>query len=241
MIREAIDKILQLSPVDNSIIKIDDVQYTAKQINPVEKPEHHVPAYLKFNTLKGIADYVRDNIDSLHIGSLCFCVDPQDVLLYGPMQKDNCNRRFLYAVSKFQEKIFDFGQWFDLETFIINLQSRFVQTEVVENMLSALANMASKKVRQHTDSGFGQSIEVKVGLELRTYVDIKNPLELHPYLTFHEVEQPAMSCVLRLRETKDTIQCALFQADGGAWKTTAIENICDWLTEDLEAKIKIYG
>ena len=37
----------------------------------------------------------------------------------------------------------------------------------------------------------------------------------------------------------ETPQCALFEADGGAWKIKAIEAIRGWLKSDLKTKAQI--
>jgi hypothetical protein len=52
-------------------------------------------------------------------------------------------------------------------------------------------------------------------------------VELRPYRTFREIEQPASKFVLRVKRGGEGQKpgCALFEADGGFWKLEAIENI----------------
>ena len=35
--------------------------------------------------------------------------------------------------------------------------------------------------------------------------------------------------------------CALFEADAGSWRLKAIENVKDWLTDELGDDCKVYG
>jgi hypothetical protein len=52
-----------------------------------------------------------------------------------------------------------------------------------------------------------------------------------------EVEQPVSSFIFRMKEDKYSkgIQCALFEADGGAWKLEAMQAIKAYLDSELEA------
>lgn len=64
---------------------------------------------------------------------------------------------------------------------------------------------------------------------------IPSPVRLKPYRTFTEVDQPESDFVFRMKEDKyDGVQCALFEADGGAWKLHAMESIQEYLEEQLK-------
>ena len=67
-------------------------------------------------------------------------------------------------------------------------------------------------------------------------VPVPNPVELMPYRTFREVTQPTSTFILRLKPGRDGAlpTCALFEADGGAWKLRAIQSIAAYLTENTE-------
>ena len=54
-------------------------------------------------------------------------------------------------------------------------------------------------------------------------------------ITILEVEQPASDFVFRMKADKyDGILCAIFEADGGAWKVEATQRIKDYLMRELE-------
>lgn len=49
------------------------------------------------------------------------------------------------------------------------------------------------------------------------------------------MDQPESDFVFRMKEDKyDGVQCALFEADGGAWKLHAMESIQEYLEEQLK-------
>jgi hypothetical protein len=58
---------------------------------------------------------------------------------------------------------------------------------------------------------------------------------LAPYRTFVEVTQPESDFVFRMQNGP---RCALFEADGGAWKLTAMRHIKEYLQAALEKEIQ---
>lgn len=67
---------------------------------------------------------------------------------------------------------------------------------------------------------------IKTGIANIEDVVLPNPVTLRPYRTFNEVEQPASSFVFR---AKDGPMFALFEADNGAWRGQAMQNIKAYL------------
>ena len=59
---------------------------------------------------------------------------------------------------------------------------------------------------------------------------VPNPVTLRPYRTFMEVEQPAISCVFRLRQGH---MLSLHEADGGLWRLEAIQSIKAFLVQAM--------
>ena len=76
---------------------------------------------------------------------------------------------------------------------------------------------------------------MKTGVASRGNAKVPNPVQLSPYRTFVEVEQPESKFVFRMREGA---RCGLFEADGGAWKLEAMNNIKEYLKEALAQEIE---
>ena len=52
--------------------------------------------------------------------------------------------------------------------------------------------------------------------------------------TFMEVEQPESAFVFRMRQNeRDGVECAIFEADGGAWMNAAMKNVKEYLQYEL--------
>lgn len=61
---------------------------------------------------------------------------------------------------------------------------------------------------------------------------VPNPVTLIPYRTFLEVQQPASDFIFRMKSSCG-VQCAIFEADGGTWKNEAMNNIKEYLKNEL--------
>lgn len=76
---------------------------------------------------------------------------------------------------------------------------------------------------------------LKQGVASKAEAIVPSPCVLKPFRTFPEVEQPASKFIFRMRDgMRDTVEAALFEADGGAWKNEARANISTYLCEQLK-------
>ena len=126
---------------------------------------------------------------------------------------------------------FNFGQWYDVESFIIAMQSCFVQNEDSEKILKVVGNIKEEAVRQTGDDGISQQVTAKTGIATVENIKVPNPVVLAPFRTFREIAQPESKFVFRMQQGP---RCALFEADGGAWKLDAMARIKEWLEIELE-------
>lgn len=144
---------------------------------------------------------------------------------YGVTRKREC---FAVATPITPMKAFDFGKYYDLETFMVLMQTCFQRAESWEGIVRVLGTIKDEKVSTSQDDGITQTVTARVGIALAANAPVPNPVTLRPFRTFPEVEQPASPFILRLQSgsaqgAKPT--AALFEADGGAWKLEAIRNI----------------
>jgi hypothetical protein len=75
---------------------------------------------------------------------------------------------------------------------------------------------------------------IKTGITTKENALVPNPVKLIPYRTFLEVEQPASEFVFRIGEGKGGAPSfKLVAADGGIWKSQAVDNVKHYLVEAL--------
>jgi hypothetical protein len=117
---------------------------------------------------------------------------------------------------------------------IIFLPSCFVENNDKAKILKIVGNIKDKAVRQYGDDGITQQVTAKTGLALVEDVPVPNPVMLAPFRTFMEVEQPESKFVFRMKRGDDGPECALFEADGGAWKLEAMKRIKAYLQAELD-------
>lgn len=202
---------------------------------------------LKLNTLESIVRYVQkigDERESeyceaaepiimhaepiiIHIESAT-CVALKDIANVGDGKRD-CMVLATAEVPKFQ-----YGEFHDAESFNIALQSKFLDTEDKATILQVVGNLKEDAVRTMTDDGVSQVTAVRTGVATVADVKVPNPVTLRPFRTFIEVDQPESRFIFRMREGG---RCAIFEADGGAWKLEAKKNIYNYLAEQLEKNI----
>jgi hypothetical protein len=236
MIEKAIHKIamMAIEAMDIKQVDIHGKTYFNQNLHRIDPPEMSEPETLGFNTLEGLVDFIREENPS---GARLHIFEPSLVSVIGTPDPANYNRRFEFARAEFSTDQFRFGHWYEKEEFIIALQSLFVQDESIEGLLSGVSSIISSIVKEDTEDNFSQHVQVKVGISLKEGVKIPNPIELRPYRTFIEVEQPLSRFAFRLRNTNDRLQLSLHQADGDAWKLEAITNLAAWFKDKVSVPV----
>jgi len=239
MIKEAIEKILSLADVkviDHFLN--EDRMFTTSPIYPVLEP---VPATLTGSTLHALVDYVKYEFDvSSQIESFIHIENHRKVSFISPIF-GGFNQRYTHYTVTHEVKEFHYGQYMDIESFIVGIQSFFIQDENTAAILQIAGNVTHDARMDVNDNGYTQTVTAKTGIARVGNVPVPNPVTLRPYRTFLEVEnQPSCLFVFRMRQTDNRPECALFEADSGLWKLEAIKEIKSWLMDNAPA-IEIIG
>ena len=122
----------------------------------------------------------------------------------------------------------------DHESFLIALQSKFIPNDDRDLLMRFTGTVENGTVAQYGDDGVTQKATIKTGIASKGEAVVPNPVKLRPFRTFIEVEQPESAFVFRMRQDSDDgVECAIFEADGGAWKNAAMKNIKEYLQFEL--------
>jgi hypothetical protein len=225
MIKEAIDRILELAPVKFSIHSIGGREYSGTPLTGVRPP---MCDSLKFHTLTGLADWVRH--DKEDTPCLLRIIDEETVLAEGQMDPGWRQREVLARSDIFQYREFTFGNYMSIEDFIIQIQSKFVPTESTTALINAVSKISGDLVVTAEDDGAAQTVTVKDAIGRLADSKMNPIVELRPYRTFREVLQPKSAFLLRFKKFGEGLpQIALFEADGGAWRNEAVQSIKAYL------------
>ena len=161
-------------------------------------------------------------------------VDPETVVLFSQLNEERYREKMVVVKARIPD--FRFDTYMDQENFCINLQSKFIDDPDTDRalILKFAGTMEAGTIAEYGDDGVTQKATVKTGIASKGEAIVPNPVKLRPYRTFLEVEQPASEFIFRVKQNKyDGISCAIFEADGGAWKIAATSSIKDYLQFEL--------
>lgn len=129
---------------------------------------------------------------------------------------------------------FEYGRYMGNERFIIALQSKFIANDDRALLLQFAGTVKDESIAQYGDDGVTQKATIKTGITSVGDAVVPNPVKLRPFRTFIEVEQPESAFVFRMRQAEGHgVECAIFEADGGAWKNAAMKSIKEYLQYEL--------
>lgn len=230
MIVDAINRIIDLSNIKTE--EINGSIYADRVLHRI--PEELKAETLQINTLSGLVEYIKHNIHELCGEHMLVVVsDPCHVSLYSQLNADRA-RECLIEVRA-QVPHIEFNTWIhSSEEFNIMLQSQFSKTEDRDLLLRFAGNIKAGSVTEYGDDGVTQKAVVKTGVTNLSEAIVPNPVTLRPFRTFPEVKQPESDFIFRIKNVSDDlVACALYEADGGAWKLNAIDSIKRYLDNKL--------
>lgn len=232
MIKKALEYINGLS--EAKIVEIDGSTYTDKVLsrvsyNPLAEP-------IQLSTITSLIEYIKQEVDTLKDGKMIIHVEsPTSIKLFTSLDNERKREHMLHVRAIVPE--FDFNTFIQHEKFCINVQSKFIDHETTDRalLLKFAGTIENGTLATYGDDGVTQKATVKTGIASKSEALVPNPVILKPYRTFTEVDQPISSFIFRMKEDKyDGITCALYEADGGAWRNEAIHNIKTYLENELK-------
>ena len=205
-----------------------------------DKPLYRLDPYIpranaiKMRTLTSLVDYIKGNIDIMVPKMIIHVESPEKVSMYSALDVERKRECLVEVVARVPE--FNFDTFMDNERFCINLQSKFLSDPETDKdlVLKFAGTVENGTIAQYGDDGVTQRATVKTGITSKEAAVVPNPVKLRPYRTFMEVEQPTSDFIFRMKEGRNGgVECALFEADGGAWMIAATKAIKGYLEYEL--------
>lgn len=227
-IKEALQYVVGLRKPE--IMSVDGEQYCDKELHRISfNPKARS---IEMTTLTSLVEYIKANIDTMDEKMIIHVQSPTKVAMYSKLD-DERERELLVEVNA-QVPEFRYGRYMDHESFLIALQSKFIDNPDRELLLKFTGTVESGTVAQYGDDGITQKATIKTGIASKGEAIVPNPVKLRPFRTFLEVEQPESAFVFRMQQDGNGgVNCAIFEADGGAWKNAAMRNVKDYLQFEL--------
>lgn len=232
MLKEAMQYIagLKEESMDPKVVEINGKTYCNKNLTRYD--EEPMASAIEATTLTAMIDYIKNCKDELRESMVIHVVNPTTVKLYSGLTKER-DREHLFKSNAIVPK-FSFDNWYDQERFIIELQADFEVTADLEAILKVAGNVEAKTTANYGDDGVSQKTTIKQGIASKADVLVPNPVSLVPYRTFLEVKQPASEFVFRIRDNGGEPIFKIVEAEGGLWRNEAMNNIKQYLIENLQ-------
>jgi len=193
------------------------------------------PSTLIVSSLSAIADYVRDKLEGIDVSRLfARIVSPTKVELFEAFSGEE-KKRTCYMVAELTNDVepFKFGRFLDTESFVISLMSLFQETDDLERVLAVASSLVAEAKIAKVDDKATTKTQANQGVVNTSGVVIPKVVNLEPFRTFRQVAQPISFFIFRYRTDGEEIGLALYEADGGAWKHEAMENIAKFFAEQV--------
>lgn len=224
--REALEYLVGLGMEKDPIIELEQGTFTRERLSRVTEAKAET---LTVSTLTGLVDYIKSNIDKLPEKLLIQVKSPNKVALYSPLNIDREREQYISAEAILPNNV-QYERFLDTERFNIMLQSSFVDNKDKGILLKYTGLVQDEAVKSIGDNGVSQAVTIKTGVASVGQAEVPNPVTLAPYRTFPEVKQPESKFIFRMKEGPSA---AIFEADGGAWRNEAMNNIREYLEENL--------
>lgn len=198
------------------------------------------PDGVHVNTLTGICDYLIANVDEVDLSTLFAIVRCNKVMVLSKAYGETLSRD-QSIISEFNPVDFNFNSFMNVEEFMIEIKSKFLETPDLKTLLSFISKIDMKTTISLEDDGVSQVVNVQKGVSGQRVEGKVAPsiVRLRPYRTFYEVEQPESDFLFRIKSYGETVSCGLFEADGQRWKNVAAYNVSEFLKVNLPKEVQV--
>lgn len=227
MIKEALQYLIGLG--NAQVANVGDQKFSTQPLHLIQEA---YPNAINVRSLSGLVEYLKSEFDGEQ-KMMVHVVSPTQVVAFSTYNRDFNRNQYIKAEAMLPE--LSFGRWHEAEEFNIKMQSCYVPNEDQATILKVVGNIQEDNVKTTGDDGVSQTVVAKTGIAQVGSVKVPNPVVLKPYRTFVEVSQPESEFVFRMQSGP---KCALFEADGGAWKLEAMQRIKQYLQDELQAGIE---
>lgn len=228
MTRDALQYVVGLKTAE--VLDINGERYVDKDVYRVEN-ELRASA-IQMNTLTSLVDYLKAGVDTMAEKMLVQVVTPTKVRVLSMLDADRKREELVDVEAMIPD--FEYGRYMGNERFIIALQSKFIDNDDRALLLKFSGTVKDESIAEYGDDGVTQKATVKTGITSVEDAIVPNPVKLQPFRTFIEVTQPESAFVFRMRQADGRgVECAIFEADGGAWKNAAMKSIKEYLQNEL--------
>lgn len=236
MLKAAIEKIEELTRANN-VLTVDgktfasdaDGKYTEiypEPVYPHTQRLNSLDAVVKMIKTEALQSYKKIYIEAVHHERVIVFVSPDPALRF--------SRPNLYEATATDVPGWDAQMRLPFDQAAVALQTRFQPSKDREYALQLLSQITTGAKVTYNDTGVATTVVTQKGVALQQNSTIRPIVELKPYRTFQELEQPEGTFLIRIDERGITFT----EADGGMWKLEARKRIVAYFEEHLKDAIE---
>lgn len=232
-LKEALEYVIGIGNEADKAQVLDICGETYANKNLVRYGAPRRAAAIEASTLSSMIDYIEQCHEEFAGKRMIIQVEsPKTVSLTSFLDQER--KRECLFISRAQTSEFRFGQWYNQEEFMIAVQSNFMMTPDLEAIMKFAGNVEKRNEQTFSDDGRTQVATMNVGVASKADVIVPNPVELVPFRTFQEVEQPKGSFVFRISDHGEP-EFKIVESEGGIWKNEAVKRIKEYFEGRLSA------
>lgn len=235
MIKEAIEFLMSCNDV--AVQEIGDRRFIKQGFTEVVPQS---PKSIRFFTLTSLVEFInmaegRDN-HFVHV------VSPTEVELIGELT-DRQTRKTYAVANPLIDGAFNTGAWMAQDTFVTEAQAFFEDKADRAKLLKIVGTVRAADSVTLEDDGITQKVATAAGVVSTQMEEMPNPVLLHPFETFPEIEQPERKYVCRFRggEMNEMVTFRLFAVPDPAFSFNTCTAIKEWLEEQLPSNVIVLG
>lgn len=231
--KETLDRIIGLAREGLDPLEIDGRTFSAAPLHEIVPPQ---ASPLQVGSLSALAEYLKANKDGLKAEECAILVSsPSEVELVGKLAPHSLQRQ-MYALAQARGlpdryESPGMGQ----EEFIVWLQTCFAPSGGRDGLLAMAGRITAEEIRQEDDDGITQTVTARGGISLLSNLKIPNPVQLRPYRTFSEIDQPESPFIFRVSKRGKGeaayVSFSLHATGDQRWQAEACLSIGVWLTK----------
>ena len=213
-----------------TLVEINGEKYSNQDLQLIRHTDK--ASKIEFSDLSSLVSMIKNELAKFN-RPLYINVENEGKVSVLTSMDNHKEREYPYS-AVYSNRTFRFGSYCSYEDFVIALRSQFVLNEDTKNLLEMLKKITNSNSVETEDDGITQKVTMQQGASLASSAKVAPIRKLTPFRTFNEVAQPESEFLFRIRNGGDY---ALFEADGGAWKIEAKNNIRNYFETALKEEI----
>lgn len=246
MIKEALQYLAGLATKADTAVGFYDEngqRFATRQLHRIPEtppvPEVHP---VNVHTLRALCDYLNTDPDEVIAeggpGAFVSVLSPTEVAVYTPVLGESHTRQH-YAHAEAIVPWIRLDEFVSLAAMAIMLRTCFVESEERDELVSFLGLVVETSSVKVADDGVTQTVAAKRSLGFKEDAPVPGIVNLAPRTTFSDVAQVERPFVVRVESRGEgrAPEVALFEADGGAWRREAVENVAVYIRENSNVNV----